>query len=203
MFSPSVANGIKTRHEQARERGMKDASEILWHIDGRTWNRYQMMALLVAKVAEGEQLVTITKDPAYPTLREVRGWYANHPDFLDEMQEATLCGGDIDMNRARLEVESVTEKDDVPAAKLRSEFYERSAARLNAAHQNKQVVKNEDPLDSLTEDQLKLRLVAMVSANPALQKLLGPQEVSNVQDAVILPQDTIGVSEGQPGATNA
>lgn len=186
-------SGALATHRAARERAMLAASTPAWKYDGREWNRYQMMELLVARVSEGEDLVDITADPALPTLREVRSWYKNHPDFYREMQEALECRGDHAMAKARRAVDAVEEKDDVPAAKLKMEFYEREAARLNQEHQNKTVVKKEGELDNLNEEQLQMRLNAILEAHPELRKRIsGP-----VQDAVV-----IEASAGELGMGN-
>lgn len=190
----SDVRGALATHRAARERAMLDASTPAWKYEGKEWNRYQMMELMVARVSEGEDLVDICSDPALPTLREVRSWYKNHPDFLREMQEALECRGDHVMAKARKAVESVEEKDDVPAAKLKMEFYEREAARLNSEHQNKTVVKKEGELDNLNEDQLKMRLKAIMAAHPGLKTLVNAPD-GEVHDAEIVnaPGGEIGM----------
>ena len=184
MYSPSQSMAIKVRHSQARERGKADASALLWEFDGRHWNRYQIMELLVARVAEGESLVDICKDTAFPTLREVRGWYRNHPAFLEEMLEAEACRGAILGELALTTVEGEYDKDDVPRRKLQHDAYAKHAARLNTEYQDKQVIKQEGELDRLSQDQLQARLASLLEANPALKELFEMPRV--IQDAEIL-----------------
>jgi hypothetical protein len=184
LYDQSTAMQIKKRHDSARERGRKEASEPQFDVHGKFMNRYEMMSLLVDQVASGVgSLPELCENEGYPTLKEVRGWYKHHPDFEREMKEAEACLGAIRGEESIRVVANkegkALDKDEVPGAKLLSETLLKSAARLNPEYQDKQVIKNETELDRMTIDQMVDRLNALMESNPELKGFLAAPAIKD------------------------
>lgn len=148
------------------------ADEVLWHIDGKGYDRYEMMNLLVHLVSEGYSLAEICEDADFPSLKEVREWCPNHPAFERDLVEAEKVRAEV-LDAAAL-MFAMSDSRDVARDKLRYEALSKTAARLNPKFQDKQVVQTEDKTRDWTEDQIIERLRAMLDAHPELASIILP-----------------------------
>lgn len=149
------------------------ADEVAWHIDGKGFDRYDMMNLLVHLVSEGYSLVELCEDGDFPSLMEVRSWMPNHPSFERDLLEAEKIRGEI-LGEEALRI-AVTPDDRNPQSnKLRYEALSKAAARLNSRYQDKQIIQTEDKTNQLSEEQIMERLRAMMDASPELAEIIRP-----------------------------
>lgn len=161
----------KLHNKMANKRA--SAEEILWHIDDKGYDRYDMMALLIHLVSEGFGLVEICDDGDFPSLHEVRSWYGNHPSFQRDLEEAEKTRGEI-LGENALQLALASTNHTVAADKLKYEALSKAAARLNDKYQDKQVVKTEDATSRMTDEQIRERLRSIMEANPDLASVIRP-----------------------------
>ncbi len=149
------------------------AEEILWHIDGKGFDRYDMMNLLVHLVSEGYSLVELCQDGDFPSLMEVRSWMPNHPSFERDLLDAEKVRGEI-LGEEALRIAVDPEDRNPQSNKLRYEALSKAAARLNSRYQDKQIIQTEDKTNQLSEEQIMERLRAMMDASPELAEIIRP-----------------------------
>ena len=123
---------MQTKLRKKMEAKRAKAEEVLWTIDGKGHDRYDMMNLLVHLVSEGYSLVEICEDNDFPSLMEVRSWMPNHPSFERDFLDAEKIRGEI-LGEQALRVAMDSTGHTVAADKLRYEALSKAAARLNTS----------------------------------------------------------------------
>lgn len=172
-YDPVIRASMFTKlHNKIANKKAK-SEEILWHIDRKGYDRYDMMNLLVHLVSEGYSLVEVCEDGDFPGVHEVRSWYGNHPSFQRDLEEAEKTRGEI-LGEAALQVAMTTTNHTVASDKLRYEALSKAAARLNERYQDKQIVKTEDQTNRMTDEQIRERLQSIMDANPELAEIINP-----------------------------
>lgn len=157
-----------------------EATKNDWLIDGKPFNRYKMMDYIVTRVANGEALTVICDEEGMPSMLLVYSWFDNHPEFMKAMQRAEEVRGHR-LGEEALRVATSTDRVNVAADKLKFEALSKAAARTNTRFQDRQVIQQQDEYASMTEEQIRARIVRMIEANPAL--------------AVAIPAGTLGSSD--------
>ncbi len=170
---PTIRAIMMTKLRKKMSNKRAKAEEVLWRIDGKGYDRYEMMALLVHLVSEGYSLVELCEDNDFPGLMEARSWMPNHPSFERDLLEAEKIRGEI-LGEEALRIAVAPEDRNPQSNKLRYEALSKAAARLNSRYQDKQVVQTEDKTNQLTEEQTIERLRAMMDANPELAEIIRP-----------------------------
>lgn len=199
---------MMTRHNNSIARAKAAADEELWTINDKKYDRYNMMALLVAMVSEGYSLVEICDDDAYPSLSEVRSWEKNHPQFVEDMRFAETLRGERLAERGLkaltdLECNEEASANDIKKAGLVHESLTKHAAFFNKKYTPKAVQQVEDITDKLSEEQARQRLMAIIRENPAIADVVKksmPQlaeALDTISDAVVVEQ----IAEGGQDAT--
>lgn len=146
----------------------READEEEFVIDAERLSRYDVMALVVKRIAEGETLMEICFGPdpdnktftGLPHPKTVYQWMNNHPDFKLAFEQAEQVGAHLMSDRALRIATRSKDKDEVPAAKLAYEALTSRASKMSAKFVDKQIIKREDSyIESMPEDKLKLRLL--------------------------------------------
>jgi len=194
-FTPEQRVAVKARHDQMRRHEQAKADEVLWAVDGKEYNRFGMMELLVALVSGGGDLVEVCSDKEFPSLAEVRSWYKWHPDFRTAMEEAKEIRGEI-LGEKGLKVlmdlgkdengESVPfDPQEVTLAKAQRDALASHAARLNPDYVEKKVFEHREQIADRSIDELMAMNREMLRQHPALRDI--------VRDSIIIDVD--GVSD--------
>ena len=153
--------GVRTRLHNAAE-------ERCYLIDDVPVDRYQFMEYLTWAVSNGELLSDVAKGiNGMPSMMEVHKWKTMHPDFARNMEIAEAVQAHVFADKAHAEVMAVSDKDEVPVAKLKSQFFMKRAALQAEKFRDKQVIQTED-LDKKDERDLRRQLAALLMANPEL-----------------------------------
>lgn len=182
----------KLRKKMSNKRAKAD--EVLWHVDGKGYDRYDMMALLVHLVSEGYSLVELCEDGDFPSLMEVRSWMPNHPSFERDLLEAEKIRGEI-LGEQALRIAIDPEDRNPQSNKLRYEALSKAAARLNARYQDKQIIQTEDKTNHMTEEQIAERLRAMMEASPELAEIISQVlEMKEGAEAPSLDESSEGIT---------
>ncbi len=189
---PWVMARMMTRHLNSIRNAKKVADDFLWEIDGKPYNRYKMMELLVLMVGEGIALADICEDERFPSLAEVRGWEKNHPQFVEDMQLADAVRGEKLIERALRVTTELDDKEDLGAndikkASLQHEALTKHAAYFNKKFTPKAVQQVEDITPRLNEEQAKQRLMAIIRDNPSIGEAVAramPSLVSTMPEIV-------------------
>ena len=168
-----------------------EAGKSEWVVAGHRFNRYKMMNFIVSRTANGELLSEICQEDGMPSIMQVYSWFENHPDFEKQFMLAEKARGHMLGD----EVERIarnTDRENVSADKLKTEVLGKAAARLNSRFQDRQVVEQRDEYSSMTPEQIRARISAMIQANPELAAsipagTLSFQETAEPIDVPVLP----------------
>ncbi len=82
---------------------------------------------ICAKVAEGAELTTLAGRDGLPNYSTLCKWRRENPEFEAMYRQAKKDRAEFFFARARAEVEGAMSEDDVPVAKLRTDFYKYGA----------------------------------------------------------------------------
>lgn len=170
---PTIRAIMLTKLRKKMHNKRAKAEEVLWRIDGKGYDRYDMMALLVHLVSEGYSLVELCEDSDFPSLIEVRSWMPNHPSFERDLLEAEKIRGEI-LGEQALRIAIDPDDRNPQSNKLRYEALSKAAARLNSRYQDKQIIQTEDKTSQMSEEQIAERLRAMMEASPELAEIISP-----------------------------
>jgi hypothetical protein len=157
---------LASYNRQRRER-MLEANNKDWMVDGRAYNRYNIMDVIVTRVAAGESLPHVCDHNGMPSILTVYSWFKNHPNFEKAMVDAEAVRAHI-LGEKALEIAMDTDRENVAADKLKVETLSKFAARGNARFQDKQTIQTVDEYSTMTEQQIKDRIQALLRANPEL-----------------------------------
>jgi hypothetical protein len=111
-----------------------------------------------------------------------------HPDFARNMEIAEAVQAHVFADMAHREVMGVEDKDGVPVAKLKSQFFMKRAALQAEKFRDKQVIQTED-LDKKDERDLRRQLSALLMANPELL-------MAETMDGEVLHEDEMPALSG-------
>lgn len=173
-----VMSRMMIRHKEMLRNAKAAADEFLWEIDGKRYDRYHMMELLVLMVGEGMALADICADDRFPSLAEVRSWEKNHPQFAEDMSLAEMVRGEILAEHSLRVTMDLDEhggevtKNEITKAKLQHEALKEHAAYFNKRFVAKTINEVKDTTNELTEEQAKQRLAAIMKANPAIAETI-------------------------------
>lgn len=154
-------------YRRRRKERMLEASNKDWMIQGKARNRYWVMENIVSRVAAGESLPSICRSEEYPSIQQVYAWFKCHPDFEKVYREAEEVRGHL-LGEQALEIALTTDRENVAADKLKIETLSKFAARANNRFQDKAVQQNIDEYSTMTSEQIKQRIKALLAANPEL-----------------------------------
>lgn len=175
---------LKARYKSSLEAERQASDAPCWGpVDGEMLTRYEVMEALVLLVETGVSIpeairrLSTQEGSVMPNLIQITRWRKWHPDFDTELTEAERARGMRLGEEVITELESLPEqptREEVNRAKAISEAKAKSAARLNAKYQDKNITVHEDadPLASMTLEQMKERLAGLVSSTPGLAKQL-------------------------------
>lgn len=177
-------------NRRVRERKMNISKEE-YCVDGKNLSRYQLMDYIVTQISEGSSLPEVCDIPGVPTMQTLYEWQDNHPDFSKALYRAEEIRGHR-LGEKALEIAMKTDRENVQADKLKVETLAKAAARTNRRFQDKVVQENVSEYDSMSPDQIKARIQAMVAANPELAVLVPSQlasslPVGTIEDASLEP----------------
>jgi hypothetical protein len=202
-FSPEQRVAIKARHDQMRRHEQAKADEILWTVDGKEYNRFGMMDLIIALVAAGGDLVEVCSDKEMPSLAEVRSWYKWHPDFKLAMEEAQTARGEILGEKGLKVLMSLGQDEDgnycpfgaeeVTLAKAQRDALASHAARINQEFIEKKVFEHRDPVADRSIEELIALSKSMLKNHPALRDIVKDAIVLDVEVADEIEPSTYGI----------
>ncbi len=191
-FTPEQRVAIKARHDQMRRHEQAKADEVLWVVDGREYNRFGMMELLIALVSAGGDEVEICGDAEFPSLAEVRSWFKWHPDFRIAMESAKEIRGEI-LGEKGLKVLMDVGRDEsgkcvpfdpqeVTLAKAQRDALASHAARLNPDYVEKKVFEHREPIADRSIDELIAMNKQLLKQHPALREIIKDSIVIDVEE---------------------
>jgi hypothetical protein len=179
-------------YETVYKRLAGDARDPIYRIGDEWVNRYQFMDYLVWTVSENKFLlkdICQGKD-GMPSMMEVIRWRDLHPDFDHALRVADRAQAAIFADKATEEIEKVTDKDEVPVAKLKSQYFMKRAALGDERFRDKQVIQTQD-LDKRDEHEMKRQLFNILMSKPGLIPNLEP---------VVIEGEVIEESTSKEGA---
>lgn len=162
-----LAKGRLEAYKKRMKEQRKMAYAQEWIVDGLILNRQKMMQYIVAQVSMGNSLPEICDVRGMPSMQEVYSWFDNHPDFLKDYDRAEEIRGHR-MGEKAIEIAKDTDRENVSADKLKVETLLKAAARANKRYQEKQIVETRDEYASMSPDQVRARVRAMLEADPSL-----------------------------------
>lgn len=150
--------------EEYKRRQLERRREVArktWTVNRQQLNRYHLMDLIVGMLRDGVSLPKICQIEGMPSLHMVYQWQDNHPGFKQALEQAKLIYGDLLWDQSLDEAMKAETAKDTPAQKLKVETLMKHAAKANALYQEKQVIKHEDDLANLSDDELQKMLERM------------------------------------------
>jgi hypothetical protein len=152
MAETSV-NAYKAQLDRMR----RDAYAEEWNINGLKLSRSDVMFKVCDWVANGNSLKLFCEQAGSPSVGTIYKWFKNYPEFERDFRAAEEASGHILAETALFEVIHLTESADVPVTKLRYDALTRRAAQMNPRFQDKQVYKQEQDIQSVSDEELKRR----------------------------------------------
>jgi hypothetical protein len=152
MAETSV-NAYKAQLDKMR----RDANAEEWNINGSILSRSDVMFKVCDWIANGNQLKLFCGQAGAPSVGTIYKWFKNYPEFEKDFRAAEEASGHILAETALSEVIHLSESGDVPVVKLRYDALTRRAAQMNPRFQDKQVYKQEQDIQSVSDEELKRR----------------------------------------------
>jgi hypothetical protein len=152
MTETSV-NAYKAQLDKMR----RDANAEEWNINGSVLSRSDVMFKVCDWVANGNQLKLFCDQAGAPSVGTIYKWFKNYLEFEKDFRSAEEASGHILAETALSEVIHLEDSADVPVVKLRYDALTRRAAQMNQRFQDKQVYKQEQDIQSVSDDELKRR----------------------------------------------
>jgi len=80
-------------------------------------------------VREGHTIAAIGRMSEFPSSAIIFNWLGKHPDFKEAMEQARIDRAEVYHDKALEVAENVTDKEDVPAARLKIDTYKWAAEK--------------------------------------------------------------------------
>lgn len=190
--SEAVYKACKTKHETAKSRAKAEARDMVFRVHGKLMDRYQMIEHIIMMTYEGLDLPKILGDTdessVMPTAQEVTKWLDLHKNFKDELKAAEeyraqiLASNALDTILSLGENEEEPTKNQIAYAKLVKESMLEQASFISDKFQAKTRQQIEDVTEKLNPDETRMRIKAMLEANPGLLKLADSHSIGTISD---------------------
>ena len=135
----------------------RDAQADSWDINGVSHSRQDIMFKVLDWITDGNTLKMFCEQPGAPSVGTIYKWFKNHPEFEKDYRLAEESAAHIMADKALTEVLHLTDKEEVPIAKLQYDALTRRAAQMSQKFQDKQVFRQEEDIKSISDDELRRR----------------------------------------------
>ena len=190
MLKKGAYKGAQTKLDAYNKRAKEKRMEVMneeFTLRGKRFTKPMLMDYICSNVSEGMALDEVCEEPGMPTMQAVYGWFDNFPSFQREYERAEEIRGHR-LGEEALRIGKKTDRENVTADKLRVEVLSKAAARSNRRFQEKTVVETRDEYQSMTEEQIRARVEALLRANPELAGMLREQNLVGPGILELLPE---------------
>ena len=176
------------KHKATLTRLRRDAQADSWEINGISHKRQDIMFKTLDWITDGNTLKMFCEQPGAPSVGTIYKWFKNHPEFEKDYRMAEESAAHIMADKALTDVLNLTDKEEVPAAKLKYDALTRRAAQMSQKFQDKQVFRQEEDIKSISDDELKRRRDDIMKKVKDELRLNGWNPPENEIDATILEE---------------